>query len=212
MAGMGPPPKPAGQRARRNATVPTTALPAGGYDGPIPRWPLPTDVRLAAAVKVAAAAVRDAERALADTDAPEYHAAARRRLPKLRAGLIEARERRAAAGKHERDIWRELWRTPQAHAWARLGWTREVAQYARHKAAAELGDLDSAKEARQHADRLGLSPLAMLRLRWEIAGDELADRRTTPASSPAAAGPAAPSSRYADLRVMPGGADAVAGT
>lgn len=219
MAGMGPPPKPAGQRARRNATVPMVQLPAGGYDGPIPRWPLPVDVRLAAAVKVAAAEVRDAERALADADAPEYHAAARRRLPKLRATLVEARERRSAAGAHERTIWRELWRTPQAEAWARLGWPREVAQYARLKAAAELGDLDAAKEARQHADRLGLSPLAMLRLRWEVAGDDLAGRRTpAPGPSPAhPAGKARPAGgargRYADLRVIGGEAapGAVAG-
>src|SRR4051812_20292349 len=35
----GPLPKPAAHRRRRNATGPTTRLPAGGYDGPVP--PLP---------------------------------------------------------------------------------------------------------------------------------------------------------------------------
>ncbi|PBO23035.1 hypothetical protein CLM85_18600, partial [Streptomyces albidoflavus] len=54
---------------------------------------------------------------------------------------------------------------------------REVAQYVRWKVRAELGDLDASKEARQLADRLGLSPLAMLRLRWEIAADEVSEQR-----------------------------------
>ncbi|WP_437075203.1 hypothetical protein [Streptomyces sp. enrichment culture] len=44
-----------------------------------------------------------------------------------------------------------------------------MAQYVRWKSRAEAGDLDAAKEARQLGDRLGLTPLAMLRLRWKIA-------------------------------------------
>lgn len=40
MAGMGPPPKPAGQRRRTNATFAMTALPAEGRKGPTPAWPL----------------------------------------------------------------------------------------------------------------------------------------------------------------------------
>lgn len=77
----------------------------------------------------------------------------------------------------EAELWSELWATPQAVAWDRLGWTREVAQYVRWKAHAELGDLDASKEARQLGDRLGLTPLAMLRLRWEVAPDEVAEQR-----------------------------------
>ena len=41
----------------------------------------------------------------------------------------------------------------------------------------DLGDLDGAREARQWSDRLGLSPLAMLRLRWEVVADEVGGRR-----------------------------------
>jgi hypothetical protein len=77
----------------------------------------------------------------------------------------------------EAELWRDLWATPQAVAWERMGWTREVAQYVRWKVKAELGDLDSSKESRQLADRLGLTPLAMLRLRWEIDADEVAEQR-----------------------------------
>ncbi|MGA4864115.1 hypothetical protein ACPB9J_15860 [Streptomyces lavendulocolor] len=84
---------------------------------------------------------------------------------------IEARQRLEA------ELWHDLWATPQAAAWERLGWTREVAQYVRWKVQAELGDLDASKEARQLGDRLGLTPLAMLRLRWEIAPDEVAEQR-----------------------------------
>lgn len=84
---------------------------------------------------------------------------------------IEAQQRLEA------ELWRDLWATPQAAAWERLGWTREVAQYVRWKVQAELGDLDASKEARQLGDRLGLTPLAMLRLRWEIAPDEVGEQR-----------------------------------
>jgi hypothetical protein len=72
--------------------------------------------------------------------------------------------------KRERLLWDEIWTTPQAVAWERLGWVREVAMYIRL-----LGICEGKKpmaialiERRQLADRLGLSPLAMLRLRWEI--------------------------------------------
>jgi len=72
----------------------------------------------------------------------------------------------------ESELWAQLWALPQAVEWERAGWTREVAQYVRWKARAEQGDLDAAKEARQLGDRLGLTPLALLRLRWRVSGDE----------------------------------------
>lgn len=73
-----------------------------------------------------------------------------------------------AAGEVERDLWSELWSTPQAVAWEKLRWTREVALYARLQIRGELGDLDAGKEARQWSDRLGLNPASLLRLRWRI--------------------------------------------
>lgn len=135
MAGMGPAPKPAGQRRRRNATVAMTKLPAHGREGKPPKFPL--------------------------------------ELAKGKTGGETKVLRRL-----ERTLWAELWATPQAAAWEQLGYTREVAQYVRWKVRGELGDLDAAKEARQLSDRLGLTPLAMLRLRWEIATDELGERRS----------------------------------
>jgi hypothetical protein len=76
--------------------------------------------------------------------------------------------------RREAEIWERLWQTPQAIAWERLGWTDAVARYARVLMAAELPDAHPLKlsEARQLEDRLGLSPLALLRLRWEIVDGE----------------------------------------
>jgi hypothetical protein len=77
-------------------------------------------------------------------------------------------------------IWAGLWATPQAAAWEKLGWTRIVARYTRILLWCENPkQMTSAllAEARQLEDRLGLTPMAMLRLRWEIASDELAEKR-----------------------------------
>jgi hypothetical protein len=79
----------------------------------------------------------------------------------------------------EASAWVELWATPQAVAWERLGWTRTVGRYCRVMVAAEELDA-SAKvllEARQLEDRLGLTPKAMRMLLWEIVSDEVADKR-----------------------------------
>lgn len=67
-------------------------------------------------------------------------------------------------------LWDSLWKTPQAEAWEDLGWTRVVARYAAIVLACEMPDATSAmmSEARQLEDRLGLSPMAMKRLQWEV--------------------------------------------
>lgn len=178
MAGMGPPPKPAGERRRRNATVAMTRLPAGGRTGEPPKWPLMDDVVTVAKRDMARRQADDLELALLEPDLKGRAKAAAER--KFAAAQTEANvldKQIEAQQKLEAELWTDLWATPQAAAWERLGWTREVAQYVRWKVQAELGDLDASKEARQLSDRLGLSPLAMLRLRWEIAPDEVAEQR-----------------------------------
>ncbi len=85
-------------------------------------------------------------------------------------GLEMARER-------ELDLWDDLWSTPQAVMWERTRATLAVARFVRFSVLAENGDVKSATEARQLEDRLGLNPQAMLRLRWEIAPDEVAELR-----------------------------------
>lgn len=135
MAGMGPPPKPAGQRRRTNATIAMTQLPAEGRKGPAPKYPLPPVV------------VHDDE-----------------------GGSEMAREREA-------DLWESLWATPQAVMWERTHSTLTVARFVRFSVLAEAGDVKAATEARQLEDRLGLNPQAMLRLRWEMSADEVAEQR-----------------------------------
>lgn len=169
MAGMGPPPKPAGTRARRNAAPSTTTLPARGRGGKkAPAWPLRADAtstRLKIESELRAERLRDEINATSD----------RRKIGRLERSLDAALDAAAAIGLQlddqaamELELWTELWSTPQASMWEKLAWSREVAQYVRFKIRGELGDLDAAKEARQWSDRLGLNPLAMLRLRWEI--------------------------------------------
>jgi hypothetical protein len=73
-------------------------------------------------------------------------------------------------------LWADLWRTPQAVAWFELGWSRVVARYVRLLIQSENPDVDSPAyagvallgEVRQLEDRLGLTPLAMRRLQWEM--------------------------------------------
>jgi hypothetical protein len=187
---MGPAPKPTSERRRRNVTAATTRLPAGGRTGDAPRWPLLADIVMVEQ--------RDSARRLADELElqllePDLTGRARSSAQKKHdaanssANILD--RQLEAQAEVEAELWTELWATPQAAAWERLGWTREVAQYVRWKVKAEGGDLDASKEARQLADRLGLNPLAMLRLRWEVAEDEVGEQRQqrTAARRPASA-------------------------
>jgi hypothetical protein len=84
----------------------------------------------------------------------------------------------------EAQLWRELWATPQAVAWESFGWTRVVARYCRCVIVAEELNKDAMSEARQLEDRLGLTPKSMRMLMWQIAPDEVAEKRAeTPAKS-----------------------------
>lgn len=74
----------------------------------------------------------------------------------------------APRNRREAEVWAELWRTPQAVMWERLAWTRTVARYVRFLVQVEAGDVRIASEVRQMEDRLGLNPLALLRLRWVV--------------------------------------------
>ena len=178
MAGMGPPPKPDGQRRRRNATVAMTKLPAEGRQGGPPRWPLLDDVVMVAKRDTAQRQADELELALLEPELKgRARSAAQKKLEAAQTTTTILDRQIEAQRTTEAELWVELWATPQAVVWERMGWTREVAQYVRWKVRAELGDLDASKEARQLSDRLGLSPLAMLRLRWEVAADEVAEQR-----------------------------------
>lgn len=177
MAGMGPPPK--ANTRRRNATLPMTMLPANGREGDPPAWPLLDDVTMTTK--------RDTARRLADElelQLLEPELTGRRRAAvqkKYDSALTERNilEKKLEAQQGvEAELWGDLWQLPQAVMWERLGWVREVAQYVRWKVQAEMGDLDASKESRMLADRLGLNPMSMVRLRWEVSADEVAAQRS----------------------------------
>lgn len=79
----------------------------------------------------------------------------------------------------ERDAWSQLWTTPQAVAWERLGCARTVARYCRVMVACEQPGAPSSLHGQATAleDRLGLTPKAMRLLLWQIASDEVAEKR-----------------------------------
>lgn len=180
MAGTGPAPKPADQRARRNATVAMTKLPAEGRKGRTPAWPLGGDLATETKIFELQQQIKQIEDDAEWETSARERSAQRRRLARANKQIAEAKAMKSHLAKNEKLLWAELWKTPQATQWQKLGWNREVAQYVRHKVKAEGGSLDDAKEARQLSDRLGLSPLALLRLRWEIA-----DPATTSSKTPA---------------------------
>lgn len=79
----------------------------------------------------------------------------------------------------ERTAWAELWSTPQAHAWETLGWNRTVGRYCRIMVAAEQKGAPASLLAQAVAleDRLGLTPKSMRMLLWQIATDEVGEKR-----------------------------------
>lgn len=127
MAGTGPAPNEASRRQAKLAGS-WLDLPRGGYDGPIPDFPLVVN--------------EDVEK-----------------------------------GQRELEVWAAIWRSPQAAAWDLNGWIYDIGLYVRSFVEGECGDLDHVKEARMWSDRLGLNPTAMLKNRWRVRGDELAEKR-----------------------------------
>lgn len=172
MAGTGPPPKPGA--IRRNGRVGPLRLPAGGRKGRAPKWPLPDNPKLTAAISIEQATIEELEEKQLDDKLTSAESA---RLTRAKHRLAVAEETLQVTKKTEATLWRDLWKTPQAVEWDRLGWTREVAQYVRWKTLAECGDLDAGKEARQYADRLGLNPKALRALMWTIDADEVEAHR-----------------------------------
>lgn len=82
----------------------------------------------------------------------------------------------------EAELWESLWRTPQAAAWARLGWTVDTALYVRVLTAAEEGDMKAITEARLRSLELGLTPTGMLKNRWRVGRDEVEEKRAEKAA------------------------------
>ena len=137
----GPRPDPNSLRsARRGLSL--TALPAEGYDGDAPKFPLPPLL------------VHDVW----------FESRVRRR--ELDQDATDARYER------ELELWAALWRTPQAVAWAREPWrSQAVAMYVRTMALCESGSATAADRNSLHrfADQIGMTPAGLVENGWKIA-------------------------------------------
>lgn len=148
----GPPPDPKSGRSERNGYS-LTALPAEGYNGPIPKFPLP-----------------------------------------------EQSEREA-------EVWRELWRTPQACAWSlpSEAWRlRSIAMYCRVSVRCEAEDVPASFYAQVHrfADQIGMTSAGLALMGWKVAEDEVAKKAQQRSTAKPAEKSPAPTRR---LRAVNGG-------
>lgn len=148
-ANSGPAPDPNSLKsARRGLTF--IALPAGGYDGEIPVFPLPS-------VPVYDIWFEDKKRV------KEYDEEA-----------TEARRDR------EQVLWEWAWRTPQAAMWAAEPWRQHpVALWVRTAVVCESGDATAADKNALHrfADQIGLTPAGLAFNGWKVAADQVAEKR-----------------------------------
>lgn len=107
--------------------------------------------------------------------------------------------------EREKVVWRELWKTPQAAMWwaERHFRLRAVANYTRLSVRCENPEAPAAlfNQLHRYGDQLGLTPAGLKENGWRLATDELADKRTTTATSDEeAATPAAKPKKAAPTR------------
>lgn len=118
------------------------ALPASGFDGPIPAFPLPPAI-------VATTSWED-----------------KKQVREVDDGASETRNAR------ELELWEWAWRTPQACAWSLEPWRwQTVAMWVRTMALCESCDATAADKNALHrfADQVGLTPAGMRENGWKIA-------------------------------------------
>jgi hypothetical protein len=91
------------------------------------------------------------------------------------------------ASESELSRWERVWRHPAAVLWKQQQLDLIVARYVRNSVLSELPRASPVlkAEVRQQEDRLGLNPYAMMRLRWEVAQDELELKRDDEPRRPA---------------------------
>jgi hypothetical protein len=186
----GPAPKHPSARARRNNPKKDfRVLSPEGRQGEAPTWPLQPDVVQSAMLEVARDRIAALQVELEEAEDGRTKGRLRRELNKQEMSVAQLTLQIEQATDAEVGLWADLWSTPQAVIWEESHAHREVAQYVRWKVRGEQGDLKAAAEARQLSDRLGLNPLALMRLRAEIehadaAEDRGAQRRSKPSPAP----------------------------
>lgn len=157
-ARSGPQPDPNSLRsAARGLTY--TALPAAGFDGEVPAFPLPPAV------------VFDIW-----TDDEGRH-------------KIVDKKATDARRDRELELWAWAWRTPQAAAWSTETWRwQTIAMWVRTSAICESGESTAADKNSLHrfADQIGMSPAGLKENGWKVAADQLAEKRAEKAPAPKA--------------------------
>ena len=176
---MSRPPKHPSVRARRNDPKRdfTKLSPTARIGKPVPVWPLQPDVQQVARLELARDRIASLQVELEEAEDGRTKGRLRRNLAAAELVAATAELQLSQARDAEVELWSLLWGMPQADVWEELHAGREVAQYVRWKIRAEQGDLKAATEARLLSDRLGLNPLALLRLRLEIEAVEAAEEK-----------------------------------
>lgn len=181
MAGDGPAPKHPSVRRRRNASSAGSlrSLPRKGRSGAAPKWPLAPDVVMSATLEHQRDKISGLQLDLDQAEDGRSRGRIRRDLDKLEISTSILALRIEQSTDAEVELWSSLWSIPQAVMWEESHAHREVAVYVRCQIRAEQGDLKAATEARQRGDRLGVNPLALLKLRAEIERVDEAEQRGT---------------------------------
>ena len=146
----GPPPDPKSGRSERRG-IKLTALPAHGFDGDVPAWPLPN-------------------RAVYRWETED-----KRRYQVLDEDATEAVRDR------ELEMWAWVWSTPQAWAWSQPSeaWRlHTVAMWVRTYVLCESSEATAADKGSLHrfADQIGMTPAGLKENGWAIAVDEIGER------------------------------------
>ena len=146
----GPAPSESSERSERRGYS-LTALPAEGYDGPVPEWPLaPYVVRRWESEEGARFQVVDHE-------------------------ATESFRVRELA------LWGWAWRTPQACAWSlpsEMWRAQTVARWCRQAAKCESSDSSASDHGQLHryADQVGLTTAGLREMGWKVAVDQVAEK------------------------------------
>lgn len=147
----GPPADPGSGRSERRGYS-LTALPAEGYSGPVPDFPLPP-------------------RSVMRWEVEEKH----------RYQVVDdvATE---AVSEREHELWAWLWRTPQACAWSMPSesWRlHTIALYVRTFVICEGSDATAADKGSLHrfADQIGMTTAGLAEMGWKVAVDEVGAKR-----------------------------------
>lgn len=150
-ARSGPPPEPGSGRSDARG-IKFTALPANGYGGEVPEFPLP------------------------DRTVYRWEFEDKRKFQVLDADATQA------VTERERELWEWMWRTPQACAWAQPSerWRlHTIAMYVRTFVICEGNDATAADKGSLHrfADDIGMTPAGLRANGWQVAADETAEKR-----------------------------------